>query len=133
MTTEPNERALVEAMRAAIRAENHSSIGDDLRQAQAALAAHNAWLKAQGFVVVPGGEPASMWRNAVSNTVALIDIVRRRHTIAATNKAFAVFDCDLNGALDDWFKATRNAKPESYDEAEKVWKDFAASPLAGGE
>ena len=118
---------LVEAIKAQMEADADDSYSFD-RAAHSALAA----LKASGFAVVPVGEPASMWRNAITNTVALIDIVRRRHKIPSSNKAFAVFDCDLNGALDDWFKATRSAKPETYDDTEKVWKDFAAMIAAAG-
>ena len=71
-------------------------------------------------------EGASMWRNGISNTVAVIDRVRGKHAKSLRrSKAFAAFDADLDAALQAWFDAARTARPTSYNEAEKVWKDHS--------
>ena len=67
---------------------------------------------------------ASMWRNGVTNTAALIDYIHRAHPIDKRNKAFAAFDAALSEAIQQWFDTTRAAKPTSYEESEAVWQRF---------
>lgn len=67
----------------------------------------------------------SIWRNGITNTTAIIDYVRRSRWVSKNNKAFARFDADLNFLIEEWFKRTRTAAPQTYEEAEAVWQQFA--------
>lgn len=72
---------------------------------------------------------APIWRNGITNTVGIIDEVRRRFVGRRwTGKTYAEFDDALDEALDRWFRATRVVSPTTYEEAEQVFKDH----IAGG-
>lgn len=47
------------------------------------------------------------------------------------SQLFAAFDTELNAELQRWFDATRAAKPETYAEAEQVFRDFPTTPPGG--
>lgn len=114
----------------ALQAENMEQARLLGMSAERELAAQSRIAELEAELAAARDQTASAWRNGVTNTIAVIDLIRKQHKPAPHNKAFAVFDCALNGALDDWFKATRSAKPTTYEEAERAWQDFRA--LAGG-
>lgn len=66
----------------------------------------------------------SIWRNAITNTVHLFDIVISRHKIPSGNKSFTAFKEDLSDMLDKWFSYSRGVHPKSYEDARKVWDRF---------
>jgi hypothetical protein len=72
---------------------------------------------------------ASIWRNAITNTVLLIDIARKRHPVASRNKAYAAFDRELNDLVEKWFSFSRGVSPKTYSEAEAEWQRFDATAI----
>ncbi|MGL4573567.1 MAG: hypothetical protein ACRCV9_02130 [Burkholderiaceae bacterium] len=65
----------------------------------------------------------AIWRNGVSNTIALMDVVRKRHASKMKrSKFFAEFDRELNALMDDWYRDTRSAAPKSWEEADDLFK-----------
>ena len=70
-------------------------------------------------------EAASMWRGAVSNTVAVVDRVRNQFAKGLRlkkNVRLAHFDAELDIALGEWFVATRRTSPKSYAESEALFR-----------
>lgn len=70
-------------------------------------------------------EAASMWRGAVSNTVAVVDRVRNQFAKGLRlkkNARLAHFDAELDIALGEWFDATRRTSPKSYAESEALFR-----------
>lgn len=76
-----------------------------------------------------------MWRNGITNTVALVDAIRKKHRPKSGNKAMAAFDADLDAALTAWFDHSRAARPDTYEDAEGEWLKFRSNPAdaEGGE
>lgn len=74
-------------------------------------------------------EGAAMWRCGVSDTIILVDRVRRlfdRERGLKRNRALANLDAELEIALQDWFTHSRAARPNSYNEADAAFKDFSS-------
>ncbi len=67
----------------------------------------------------------SIWRNGITNTTAIIDHVRSTQRVPRNNKAFQRFEADLNFLMSEWFNRTRKASPQTYEEAEAIWQQFA--------
>lgn len=66
---------------------------------------------------------AAVWRNAVTNTLIIIDTIRKRHERSLhRSKSYAAFDDDLEAALSVWFEITRKSTPANYQEAEDAFK-----------
>lgn len=76
----------------------------------------------------------AIWRNGITNTSIVVDLVRKRHEKLARsdNKAFAAFCADLDAEMEAWFRRSRSAAPESYEEAEQVWQDHIADAGKAG-
>lgn len=75
------------------------------------------------------GEGAAMWRCGVSDTIILVDRVRRlfdRDRSLKRNRALANMDAELEIALQDWFSHSRSARPNNYNDADAVFKGFSA-------
>lgn len=73
------------------------------------------------------------WRNAITNTIIIMDHVRARHAKSKRkSKAFAEFDAELDDMLDKWMTATRMAEPKTWDESEALYKQFRSEHLKEG-
>jgi hypothetical protein len=76
-----------------------------------------------------GMDVASIWRNAITNTILLIDVARKRHPVASRNRAYAAFDRELNDLVEKWFSFSRGVSPKTYSEAEAEWQRFDATAI----
>jgi hypothetical protein len=85
--------------------------------------------RAEAIEQAAGVDVASIWRNAITNTVLLIDIARKRHPVASRNKAYAAFDRELNDLVEKWFSFSRGVSPKTYSEAEAEWQRFEATAI----
>lgn len=94
------------------------------------------WLQSQNEsqkIVIEGYESeinklvrriGGVWRNAITNTVSVVDMVSRRHSSSSRNLALSRFREDLEEMIERWFVFSRGVSPKSYEDAEKSWKLF---------
>lgn len=78
-------------------------------------------------------EGAAMWRCGVSDTIVIIDRLRKQFETQRglkRNIILAHFDAELEILLNDWFKESRAAAPASYNEAFNIFKAFTAERAA---
>jgi hypothetical protein len=67
---------------------------------------------------------SAIWRNGITNTIAIVDAVRKKHAPYTRNLKTAQFDHDLNKVISEWFTASRSANPVDYEAAEEFWNEF---------
>jgi hypothetical protein len=91
-----------------------------------AFARHREQARAEAIEQAAGVDVASIWRNAITNTILLIDVARKRHPVASRNRAYAAFDRELNDLVEKWFSFSRGVSPKTYSEAEAEWQRFDA-------
>lgn len=78
-------------------------------------------------------EGAAMWRCGVSDTIVIIDRLRKQFETQRglkRNIILAHFDAELEILLNDWFKESRTATPTSHNEAFGIFKAFMAERAA---
>lgn len=57
-------------------------------------------------------DSAPIWRNGITNTIIIVDYSLKH------------FPKKLDIMLDNWFKISRKSSPQTYEEAETIFKKF---------